>query len=166
MKPISTFRYFIGEGLFCAWSRLFRSLDAALLECSSFDTIRPIPSGHAPAKAFSGQLVSKTSAFRPDLPGWAWRVLRVSRYSGDDRPYENYLAAFSNHRDAFAFASLKEKQRKADRDTCSSFYVCFHGWTEDGRQPELARMSADHLTRLRQARDRAALRKERLAAAA
>lgn len=149
---MNRWKYFIGPGLFRESSTLCLSLDAALLACGPHDYVGLIARGHAPYR----------STAYPDRPadplthihGWVWRVVQVHDFRDGEKPLEKHLGEFGSHLDAFAFAELKTATAKARGDKWESFSVCLHAHTERGVRPEIARLPAEHLAKLRRARDR------------
>lgn len=161
MKPLNHFKFWIGPGLFREYCQLFSSLDAALVmldrnEC--LNHVGLVPSGHAPWKPFLGRPAHETTPFRAEVTGRPWEVIELFTYK-DGEKSETHLAAFTSPFDAFAFAELKTKTALDRGNDSDRYFVTLRGWTEDGRQPEVARMPANHLAELIKAKRRAERRK-------
>lgn len=134
---------------------LYRSLDEVLLAYTDSDRIGLVPSGHAPWKPMLGR--TETSPLSASLPAFAWQVKSVYTFrDGNGGAIERYIAEFSDPRDAFAFAELKQKHEDSRWTTiapATHYYVTMAAWTDDGRKPEVARLRHDHFRKLRRRRD-------------
>lgn len=165
---LNRFKYFIHEYLFAERTNLYTSLDECLVLASEFRNLDIILRGHAPWQP-SG-LYQSTPAAAPSpivgLRAFPWVVLRTRTFK-EGEVHRCYVGQFGCPRDAFAFAELKTAQAKRRRDQeYERFYVLLLARAENGCEVELARMASNHLQQLYRERDRAARRKERLAAAA
>lgn len=165
---LNRFKYFIREYLFAERTNLYTSLDECIVLASEFRNLDIIPIGHAPWQP-SG-LYQSTPAAAPSpivgLVGFPWWVLRTRTFKDGD-VHQCYVSQFGCPRDAFAFAELKTAQVKRCRDEdYERYFVTLRARAENRCEVELARMAPNYLQQLYRERDRAARKKERLAATA